>query len=191
MVSMNPESKITFVDAVVSGFRNARNIGGRASRAAFWYWILFLLLIRLVTSTVDVFIYPDDLLLGENTTDFAVMASDLATALQHSILSTTFAVEVLLLLPTVTLAIRRFRDGGWRPWLAVASFGGIYGSLAVSLVVATQLLSILTRAGNAGVDDAAVLGGFLVLVVALLVQVSSFIVIIIGALQPSRSESSS
>lgn len=190
MVTMNPESKITFVDAVASGFRGARVIGGRASRAAFWYWILFLVLVRLVTSTVDAFIYPDDLLLGENTTDLAVMASDLATALQHSILSTTFATEILLLLPTVTLTIRRFRDGGWRPWLAVASFAGIYGSLAISLVIATQLLSMLTIAGTAGIDDGTVIGGFLVLIVALLVQVSSFIVIVVGALQPSRHEAS-
>lgn len=149
--------------------------------------MLFAVLLRLVTTTIDAFIYPDQLVLDPETTDISVIASEMATAIQRAFASSTFLVELLLLAPTISLTARRFRDAGWKPWLSWASYSGIYGSLAVSLVVASQMLSALTVAGADSVVDATILGGFFVLLVALLVQFSSFIVILVGALRPSRS----
>jgi len=43
---------MTFGQAIQSGFRNYANFGGRASRSAFWYWILFVVLIHIAVSIV-------------------------------------------------------------------------------------------------------------------------------------------
>jgi uncharacterized membrane protein YhaH (DUF805 family) len=184
VTSPNP---ITFVDVVVSGFRNATNFAGKASRAEFWYWVLFAFLVRLVTTTVDAFIYPEDITLDPNTTDLSVISSELATAIQHSFASSTFLLEIALLLPTIALTTRRFRDAGWKPWLAWGCYAGIYGSLVVSLVIASQLLSVLTVAGAQSSVDIEIAVGFLVILGALLVQISSFIVILVGTLQRSKN----
>lgn len=187
---MTSRTPITFVDAVVSGFRNATNFAGKASRAEFWYWVLFAFLIRLVTTTIDAFIYPEDITLDPNTTDLSVISSELATAIQHSFASSTFLMEIALLLPTIALTTRRFRDAGWKPWLAWVCFAGIYGSLAVSLLIASQLLSVLTIAGTESSVDAEIAVGFLIILGALLVQISSFIVLLVGTLQSSKNPAS-
>ena len=44
---------MTFLSAVQSGFRNFATFTGRASRAEFWWWTLFALLVQGVTSAVD------------------------------------------------------------------------------------------------------------------------------------------
>lgn len=186
MESVTSNQKITFVDAVVAGFRGAFRFAGTATRPEFWYWVLFAFIIRLVTTTVDAFLYPEDIFLEPSTTNLDQLASEMATAVQHSFASTTFLVEVLLLVPTVALTVRRFRDASWKPWLAVATYVGIYGSLAVSLVVASNLLSVLTIAGSDAAADPVLIGGFLTLVAALLVQFSSLLVIVIGATQATR-----
>lgn len=189
MVSVTSNDKMTFVDAVAAGFRGATTFTGTATRPAFWYWVLFAFIVRLVTTTIDAFIYPEDLFLEPTATDVSAIASDLATAVQHSFASSTFLVEILLLLPTVSLTVRRFRDATWKPWLAVASYVGIYGSLAVSLLVATDLLSALTLGGADSATDTAVIGGFLVLIGAMLIQFSGFLIIVVGASQATRRPS--
>ena len=44
---------MTFSEAISSGFRNYVGFSGRASRSEFWYWILFTVLVSIVTSIVD------------------------------------------------------------------------------------------------------------------------------------------
>jgi hypothetical protein len=41
---------MTFLEAISSGFRNYVGFSGRASRSEFWYWILFTVLVSIVTS---------------------------------------------------------------------------------------------------------------------------------------------
>src|SRR5262245_32003062 len=45
---------MTFSEAISSGFRNYVGFSGRAARSEFWYWILFTVLVEIVTSIVDV-----------------------------------------------------------------------------------------------------------------------------------------
>jgi len=186
METVNAIPKVTFVDAVVAGFRKAATFGGVASRPEFWYWILFSFLVRLVTTTSDAFIYPEDINLDPNTVDLNQITSELATAVQQSFASVTFVAEILLLLPTISLTIRRFRDAGWKPWLAGLCYVGIYGTLAISLLVASSMLAILTLAGGVSGQEAAIVGGFLVLVGAVLVQFASVILIVIGGSRPTK-----
>ena len=189
METVSPAAKVTFVDAVVAGFRKAVTFGGTASRPEFWYWILFSVLIRLVTTTADAFVYPEDINLDPNTIDLDSIASELATAVQHSFASVTFAAEIILLVPTISLTMRRFRDASWKPWLAGLCYLGIYASLAGSLVIASSMLSILTIAGGVTGQETTIVGGFLALVFAVLVQFASVIIIVIGASQPTKRTS--
>jgi uncharacterized membrane protein YhaH (DUF805 family) len=43
---------VSFVDAIKSGFRNYVTFKGRASRAEFWWWTLFAVLVQGVTSAL-------------------------------------------------------------------------------------------------------------------------------------------
>ena len=40
---------MTFSEAINSGFRNYVGFSGRAARSEFWYWILFTILVEIVT----------------------------------------------------------------------------------------------------------------------------------------------
>ena len=44
---------MTFFEAISSGFRNYVGFSGRAARSEFWYWILFTVLVGIVTSIID------------------------------------------------------------------------------------------------------------------------------------------
>jgi hypothetical protein len=44
---------MTFSEAISSGFRNYVGFSGRAARSEFWYWILFTILVDIVTSIID------------------------------------------------------------------------------------------------------------------------------------------
>jgi uncharacterized membrane protein YhaH (DUF805 family) len=47
------EKRMTFSDAISSGFRNYVGFSGRASRSEFWYWVLFTVLVGIVTTIID------------------------------------------------------------------------------------------------------------------------------------------
>ena len=44
---------MTFSDAVRSGFQNYATFQGRSSRAAFWWWFLFQLIVEFVAGIID------------------------------------------------------------------------------------------------------------------------------------------
>ena len=47
-----------FQDAIRSGFRNYVTFSGRASRSEYWYWVLFALLVAIVSSILDHALFP-------------------------------------------------------------------------------------------------------------------------------------
>jgi uncharacterized membrane protein YhaH (DUF805 family) len=181
---------MTFVDAIASGFKNYAKFKGQATRSEFWYWVLFLFIIRLVTTTLDAFIYPNDLTLNTGSTDLAVVASELATTLQHSLWSSTMAVELLLLLPLVALSIRRFRDAGWSTRLAAGLFALNYGGIAVGYLIASSLLADLTVGGVGAIQDIESIAAFFGLFAFALLQLTCLVVLAIGGLQRSRASNS-
>jgi uncharacterized membrane protein YhaH (DUF805 family) len=89
---------MNFQDAILSGFRNYVGFAGRAARSEYWYWVLFALLVGIVTSILDAAIFPD--------ADFGPLNA---------------VSSLILLLPGIAVAARRLHDidySGW--WLLLA-----------------------------------------------------------------------
>ncbi|MEY4079332.1 MAG: hypothetical protein RIS80_1101 [Actinomycetota bacterium] len=91
----NQRPPITFVDAIALGFKNFTNFRGVARRSEYWYWTLFTVLLGMVTGTLD---------------------TGVATAIPNFTAINDVA-SIVLLLPTLTVTVRRFRDAGFSPWL--------------------------------------------------------------------------
>jgi uncharacterized membrane protein YhaH (DUF805 family) len=111
--------KMTFADAVKSGLSHYSNFKGTATRTAFWYFYLFNVLLNIVTTTFDSFITP---------------SSGMGMASGGPLYLIT---NIALILPNLTIAVRRFHDAGFSgKWMflyalpTVAFFIG--GGLAVS-----------------------------------------------------------
>ena len=188
---MSNTDKITFVDAVASGFRKATRFSGTSTRPEFWYWWLFTVLIQLVSSTADAFLYPEDLTATFDTNDLTALADTMTTQVQHSLASISTVTTLLLLLPTVAVTVRRFRDAAWKPWLAVASYAALYGGLALSLVFLLSTLPVLVEfgAGTTGDEAASVFTNLGLAYLAVCLQFGALLIIVIGACQPTRRES--
>jgi uncharacterized membrane protein YhaH (DUF805 family) len=90
---------VNFVQAVASGFRNFNDISGRASRAEFWYWVLFDILLCLVTFGIDAIWMPD-----------------------ASIGPTNLLATLITLLPGISLSIRRLHDIDRTGWWFLLTF---------------------------------------------------------------------
>src|SRR5262249_13551468 len=81
---------MTFSDAVRSGFSHYFVFSGRASRAAYWWWFLFALLVGAVANVIDL----------------ALGSSPIISLL----------VVLGLLLPNLSVAIRRLHDINRTGW---------------------------------------------------------------------------
>ena len=90
--------KMTFADAVKSGLKNYSNFKGTATRTEFWYFYLFNVLLNMVTSTIDGLIAPGADLSG----------TGMAGAGPIYVIT-----NVALVLPNLTIAVRRFHDAGF------------------------------------------------------------------------------
>ena len=118
---------MTFVDAVKSGFKNYANFSGVASRAEYWYFALFGFLVTLVASTLD-----------------GVFGGTGSGGL-GSLGSIGSLVSIALVLPRLTLNVRRFRDAGFSPWLL------LLGLLPVAAVI-TWIVTLAASAGPNAFD---------------------------------------
>jgi uncharacterized membrane protein YhaH (DUF805 family) len=86
---------MTFGEAVTSGFEHYAKFDGRASRPAFWWWFLFVILVGIAADIIGVAI--------------------------HSVALTSGIVSLALLLPNLSVSIRRLHDtdrSGW--WVLIA-----------------------------------------------------------------------
>ncbi|MFM6939662.1 MAG: DUF805 domain-containing protein [Rhodoluna sp.] len=122
--------KPTFADAVKSGLKNYANFKGTATRTEFWYFYLFCVLLNIVTSTLDAFISPSS-------------TSGLGMATGGPLYLIT---NIALILPNLTLGIRRFHDAGFSgkwfllwliPVIAFFMGGGLMAANAPKLDLAT------------------------------------------------------
>jgi uncharacterized membrane protein YhaH (DUF805 family) len=94
--------KMTFAEAVKSGFKNYSNFKGTATRTEFWYFYLFNVLLNIVLSTLDSLVAP--------VADGASMMSTAGPLY-------TIA-NIALVVPNLSLAFRRFHDSGFSAkWL--------------------------------------------------------------------------
>lgn len=84
---------MNFVEAISSGLSNYVNFSGRAQRSAYWWWVLFVIVVDIVASLIDA----------------TIGAQIIATI-----------ASLALLLPSIAVGVRRLHDldrTGW--WLLI------------------------------------------------------------------------
>ncbi len=186
---MTDSARLTFVDAVIDGFRDWRSTSGTATRPAFWYWFLFTALASIVASTIDsVFLAPSALVIPENVDAVTgvQIREILDVTLSESIWTVSTLVTIALFIPTLTLTIRRFREAGSAVVLAwaVHLVGPISTVALFSLGYSTADLI------ETGISDANA-GNVLVIALAMLglvvANLAAFIVWVVVAARPATS----
>ena len=85
-----PEKMMTFSDSVKSSLRNYLNWSGRASRSEYWWFVLFVNIVLITTLIIDVAM---TMIVGFN-------------------LLLTIWVNLFLLLPSLSVTVRRYQDSG-------------------------------------------------------------------------------
>lgn len=179
--------RTTFVDSIADGFRGWRDFSGRTSRPQFWYWTLFTVLLNMVLSTIDAFLFPapnldipvDPLLLS--TQDYLALLD----ATNHQIaLSVATWAELILLVPTLAVTARRFRDGGMPAWLGVAVRLIPYLAVAVILPLGYSIAPLVNTASDSSIG--LLLGASAAFLVCGLGSLAALVVTLVGGLRPSR-----
>src|SRR5262249_53764211 len=102
--------RMSFSEAVRSGFDHYTDFDGRASRPAFWWWFLFGILVGIAAYILD-----------------AIIGTAILSAL----------VGLALLLPNISVGIRRLHDTGRTGWWILIGFIPLIG-LIVLLVFYAQ-----------------------------------------------------
>jgi len=97
---------MSFPAAVKAGFRNYFRFSGRASRPEFWWWLLFAVLAALIVVAMDGPVFEESMPL-------------------------TLFVWLALVLPSISVAIRRLHDTGRSGWWMLLSFIPAIGSLVL------------------------------------------------------------
>lgn len=98
-----------FTEAVRSGFNNYVNFNGRASRSAYWWWVVFGVLVNLVAKVVDT-------LIGSNVYRTTQAGTEVSVGVIASL------AGLALLLPSLAVLVRRLHDSdrsGWWYWLII------------------------------------------------------------------------
>jgi uncharacterized membrane protein YhaH (DUF805 family) len=98
-----------FGQALVSGFKNYVNFSERAPRSAYWYWVLWMIILGFGAGLIDVVLGSDDSGYGVGPVGMIVTLA-------------TF-------LPGLALCIRRLHDvdrSGWWFLIALTIFGCIF-----------------------------------------------------------------
>jgi uncharacterized membrane protein YhaH (DUF805 family) len=99
---------MTFSQAITVGFQNYVNFYGRASRSEFWYWVLFAFLVSIAAFVVDYALF---------SLPVAILGGPIS-----------FLVSLGLLLPNLSVAVRRLHDvdrTGWWVLLALIPVVGL------------------------------------------------------------------
>ncbi|WP_335946715.1 DUF805 domain-containing protein [Salipiger bermudensis] len=156
-----------FIDAIRNGFSNYATFSGRASRPAYWWWMLFVILASAVLSGIDL----------------AIFGADPETGDVRQRLSGLFQLAVLL--PTLGLGFRRLHDTGRPGWYYLLPFlisVALMFVLLSGVMVATGLDMEAGTAPSAGL----IVGGLGVMVLWV-VQLVIFILLIWWLTRPSEA----
>ncbi len=105
---------MTFTEAVQTCFQKYVTISGRARRSEYWYFVLFSMLAGFVLGVLD------GLLVGSNS--------------NFQPLSTIFSL--LILLPSLTVAIRRLHDRDMSGWWMLLFLVPLLGAIALFVIFA-------------------------------------------------------
>ncbi len=104
---------MNFGQAIASGFTNYASMKGRASRSAFWYWVLFTFIVEL----------PGVILASLNLSEKNGLTLMVVGVIYCGI------VALALLIPNITIQVRRLHDinfsGGWWWFHLLGGIGSI------------------------------------------------------------------
>lgn len=95
---------MNFSEAIQSGFQNYVNFSGRAQRSAYWFWALFAFLVSVAAAIVD------SILFGFKPEGINIIQA---------------IVGLALLLPGLSVSIRRLHDRDHTGWWFLLIFTGI------------------------------------------------------------------
>ena len=121
-------NKITFAGAVKRGLQNYINFRGVATRAEYWYFVLFVVLVSLVSGTIDQIAFPDLVSRAQESADALFThlesnPSDPSWALFQKAMVDNYAaspisnfVGLATGIPLLTVQVRRMRDAGFGGW---------------------------------------------------------------------------
>ncbi|MGE3334872.1 MAG: DUF805 domain-containing protein [Rhodospirillaceae bacterium] len=118
---------MTFAAAVQTCFHKYATFGGRASRAEFWFFTLFFLLLSAAASTFDAM-----------------------SGLASRLMSTNLVVTLLCLLPLTAVTNRRLHDRGLSGWWQLAFVLIAFVAAGAAAVDIYTTFSLLMSAGIAG-----------------------------------------
>ena len=161
--------KVTFADAVKSGFLKFRVFKGTSSRPEYWYFVLFSVLLSIVLGTVEALVWPP------------VQTDDLMEVLRQPTPLSNVAALVLLV-PSLAVTCRRIRDAGWSgKWLwalllPVIPF--VFGAVGT--------INYLESVASPSIEDLASLISYFVPAVLLAIMVQIFLLVL--CLRPSKSK---
>ena len=88
-----------FGQAIAAGFKNYVNFSGRASRSEFWYWVLFIVIVSIAASLLDLAIF--------STSEWGPLNSVWA---------------LVTLLPAISISVRRLHDIDRTGWWVLLNF---------------------------------------------------------------------
>ena len=98
---------MNFGEAIASGFRKYVTFSGRSVRSEYWYWVLFTLILAIVTGILDGAVFPDSETGGGPISTIS---------------------SIVILLPSIAVGVRRLHDidrtGWW--YLIVFTIIGIF-----------------------------------------------------------------
>ncbi|MEI6622752.1 MAG: DUF805 domain-containing protein [Actinomycetes bacterium] len=103
-----------FGTAISTCFSKYATFSGRARRSEFWYWVLFIFIIAIITNILDS-------LLGTKI-NLGTVGGVTSTTYYNNVGWITLAAELLLFLPGLAVQVRRLHDtgrSGWWWWLNI------------------------------------------------------------------------
>ena len=129
---------MNFQNAIKYGFSNYANFSGVVDRATYWWWFLFTALVGIVLQIMSGISQVLVKMFGTN----AIGIFDGLVSLLVS------AVAFALAIPSLALAVRRFRDVGINPWILV------FGLIPLGIIFAGALVGgVLGASLNTGYES--------------------------------------
>lgn len=122
----------TFGQAISRSFAHIFRFSGQASRSEFWWAMLFFAILRLVSNLQAFPIIIAGALAEEAGPAFtdALYVPSLLSLLAY------FAIDLVLIVPTLSIGWRRLRDAGIPGGLSLLSLIPLLGSIAVFVMAA-------------------------------------------------------
>ena len=156
-----PESKpmITFIEAVKVAFRKYADFTGRATRAEYWWWVLFSFLASIGFATIDGFIAS---LIGWQGSGPFQALFGLAT-----------------LLPGLAVTARRLHDIGKSGWWQLAWWSPLLAWITTAVLWAIAVALFLANEGELTWEALVFLPAIIATIAALLVTLAVIIWLIV------------